>query len=195
MGRPRQVSDEQILAVMRERVLAHGPSVSLDLVAEELDVSTPALLKRFGNRQALMLAALRPPENPDWIQSLLEGPGEGSLEAQLTEIFSRIQAFVVEVAPCISALRESGIPLSAFFTKKQTPELGIRALQTWLDKARKQGLVTARETETESAAFAILGALHHRAFHAHLMKRPFKAQAQREYATDLARLFARSLAP
>ncbi len=56
-------------------------------------------------------------------------------------------------------------------------------------------LVRATKTETESAAFAMLGALHHRAFLAHLLQRPFSARVQRTYVADLARLFARSLAP
>src|SRR5205809_765396 len=111
MGRPRQISDEQILATMRQRALAEGPNVSLDLVANELKVSTPALLKRFGNRQALMLAALRPPEDPEWLAVARRGPGDGPLEAQLVDLFERIFAFMAEAIPCQTVLRESGIPM------------------------------------------------------------------------------------
>ena len=64
MARPRLITDEQILQTMRASVLEHGPAVSLDLVAEKLKVTGPALLKRFGTRQALMIEALKPPEEP-----------------------------------------------------------------------------------------------------------------------------------
>ena len=94
MGRPRQISDEQILTAMRSCVLARGPNVALEVVAKELAVSVPALLKRFGNRQKLMLAALRPPDEPEWIAEVARGPGEGPLERQLLEMFERIFAFM-----------------------------------------------------------------------------------------------------
>ena len=64
MGRPRQITDEQILDTTRTCVLEHGAQVSLDVVAERLGVTAPALLKRFGCRQELMVNALRPPAPP-----------------------------------------------------------------------------------------------------------------------------------
>jgi len=55
MARPRLITDEQILTTMRSCVLELGSHVSLDLVADKLGVTAPALLKRFGNRQELLL--------------------------------------------------------------------------------------------------------------------------------------------
>ncbi len=193
MARPRQVSDEQILASMREAVLAHGPAVSLEQVASELKVSAPALLKRFGNRQRLMLAALKPPDNPEWMESLARGPGAGSLEEQLRELFARIAEFMEQAIPCVVALRESGIPTSQLFPKPSGPERGVKAMQKWLKVAREKGLVTVDELET--AAVAMLGSLQMRAFLAHLMKRDFTRPTQRQYVVELARLFTRTLAP
>jgi AcrR family transcriptional regulator len=193
MARPRQVSDEQILASMREAVLADGPGVSLEQVASHLKVSAPALLKRFGSRQALMLAALRPADNPAWIEQLAQGPGEGGLEEQLSSIFLQISEFMSDAIPCVVALRESGIPSEQLFPKSQHPERGLRAMQRWLKLAKQMGLVTAPELDT--AAFAMLGALQTRAFFNHLMKREFPRGAQRQYVAELARLFTRTLAP
>jgi AcrR family transcriptional regulator len=194
MGRPRQVSDERILEVMRHSVLTHGPSVSLDRVAEELEVSTPALLKRFGNRQALMLAALKPPKDPEWMVSIQKGPTDAPLEDQLLEMFLNISAFMEEVIPCISALRESGIPFSAVHPdpKVSGPVQGLKALQRWLAQARKRGLISL--SETDSAAFALLGALQNRAFYSHILQMKFSKQSQHQYIKDLARLFSRALA-
>src|SRR5262245_56950630 len=112
MARPRQVSDEQILAQMRRVVLAHGPSASLELVAQALDVSVPALLKRFGSRQQLLVAALRPPESPEWINQVAAGPTEAPFRQQLLDVFTQISDFMEEAVPCLTVLRESGIPPS-----------------------------------------------------------------------------------
>jgi AcrR family transcriptional regulator len=190
MGRPRQVSDEQILSATRDRVFAEGPSVSLEVVAEELGVSVPALLKRFGSRRALMLAALRPPA-PEWVDVVKRGPGEGSLELQLSEMFQLISDFFSKAIPCMTALRESGISMREVYTER--PTRGLDAVARWLRLARDQGLVTA--TELETAAFAIVGALQARVFFAHLMKAPISPRAQREYITELASFFARALTP
>ena len=71
MARPRLITDEQILTTMRSCVLEHGAQVSLDVVAQQLGVTSPALLKRFGSLEALMLEALRPPEDPAFIAGFL----------------------------------------------------------------------------------------------------------------------------
>src|SRR4051812_24286082 len=110
MSRPRQVSDEQILTAVRSSVSAHGPKVSLDKVAAQLGVTQPAILKRFGNRQALMLAALMPPAEPPWVEGLKGGPDARPFETQLNELAQRMTTWFVEIVPCMSALRESGIP-------------------------------------------------------------------------------------
>ncbi len=192
MARPRLVSDEQILASMREAVLAHGPGVSLEQVASELNVSTPALLKRFGSRQALMLQALRPPERPDWIRALASGPGDGPLEDQLRDLFTRITDFMAETIPCVVALRESGIPHSQVFPHKE-PEAGLKAMQRWLKLAYDKGLIVA--PELDAAAYAMIGALQARAFFAYLSKRQYTRAAQRQYVEELTQLFTRTLAP
>ena len=74
MARPRQVTDEDILRAARDCALDHGPGVSMELVAERLGVTPPALLKRFGSRKALLLAALRPPDELPWMRALEAGP-------------------------------------------------------------------------------------------------------------------------
>ena len=48
--RPRLVSDDEILDAARTCLLAHGPSVALSVIGERLNVSGPALLKRFGSK-------------------------------------------------------------------------------------------------------------------------------------------------
>jgi AcrR family transcriptional regulator len=191
MGRPRQVSDEQILSVMRASVLAHGPNVPLDRVAKELQITTPALLKRFGSRQALLVAALRPPEQPAWLRILDQGPTEEPLATQLRAVFEAAFAYMGEWTPCSIALRESGIPIQSIYPNKKPAEEALRAMQRWLRRARKRGLVAIKETDT--AAFVMVGALQARAFFAHVVQLEFTERAQRQYVEELSRFFERAL--
>jgi len=193
MPRPRLVSDEQICHAMRQAVLTHGPAVSLDVVAQELGVTGPALLKRFGTRENLLLAALLPPPEPDWVRFVREGPSSAPLHEQLLEIFTRISAFMKEVVPCLTALRESGIPHTRAFRDREPPLRGLESLKGWLVAARERGLVTA--TELDTTALAIMGALQARAFFQHVLQADVPPASQQDYLQELTDLFTRTLAP
>jgi AcrR family transcriptional regulator len=194
MARPRLISDEQILQVMRTCVLEKGPQVSLDTVAAELKVTGPALLKRFGSRQELMLRALKPPENPPFIDRWSDGPDERDLRAQLTERFTEMWVFFEEVVPCIAALRESGIPHDKVFDGKlKNPLRLLNAISRWLEQAHAAGL--ADVPSPDSVATAMLGSLQTRAFTGHIAKVKYSAKNTREYIADLVELFCRARAP
>jgi AcrR family transcriptional regulator len=194
MARPRLISDEQILATMRSCVFEHGPQVSLDVVAGRLNVTPPALLKRFGSRRELMVQALRPPENPAVLARLADGPDERALSEQLAEVLGGWLDFISEVMPCVVALRESGIPHDEVFdVRRDSPVRFIRALHAWLEKAAAKGLVEPHGLET--AATAMLGAVQTRVFTAHVMKQVLTARARREFLNDLTQFFTRALTP
>ena len=153
MARPRLITDEQILTTMRSCVLERGAGVSLDVVAEQLGVTSPALLKRFGSRVELMLKALQPPDAPPWMATFDLGPDSRPLEAQLTEHFQRLWDFFTEVIPCVSALRESGVPHEKIFEgKRNAPFHAIRAISHWLEKANTAGLIQTDAPESVDAA-------------------------------------------
>lgn len=196
MARPRTITNEQILQTMRATVLELGARVSLDVVAQRLNVTAPALLKRFGTRQALMLEALRPPEDPGFIERFESGPDDhGSLSSQLTERFADLWEFFEEVIPCVIALRESGIPPEKLFenSKHKNPLRAIKAIQKWVAAAHDQGLAFA--PEAESIATAMLGAVQMRAFTAHVANLKFSARSNRAYLDSLVDFFGRALAP
>jgi len=193
MARPRLISDEQILTTMRACVLERGAQVSLDAVAEELGVTGPALLKRFGSRQELMLRALRPPENPPFIARLDAGPDDRPLRTQLTECFTEIWDFFSEALPCVAALRESGIPHEIIFNgNSHGPLTSLRAITRWLEAVHARGL--ARVSAPESVATAMLGAIQMRAFTSHITKVKWSSRSTREYLSDLVEFFDHALA-
>jgi AcrR family transcriptional regulator len=193
MARPRQVSNQQILDATRSCVLEHGPQVPLDEVASCLGVTSPALLKRFGNRQNLLLQALRPPAVVPFQAELRHGPDPSRpLEAQLEALFTKWHDFLELVVPGVAVLRESGIPHAKVFADDQGPMNLIRDLARWVQVAMDTGLAEAAAPET--VATAILGAIQTRVFTAHVTKHAFSSRSNREYLKDLAQLFSKALA-
>lgn len=192
MARPRLVSDEQILTAMKTAVLEHGPAVPLDQVASALGVTAPALLKRFGSREALLLAALRPPEDARYLEVLEAGPTDEPFDVQLRRVLTLMFDFLKEVVPCLSALRESRIPASKLYIAKD-PLRAAKAMQAWLASARDRELIA--DCAIEPAAFAILGAIHARAFSAYMFQQPHSLRGERKYVEDVVRFFTQALVP
>lgn len=194
MARPRQVTDEQIVAATRDAVHEHGPQASLDVVAERLGVTAPALIKRFGTRQNLVLTALA----PDFaeLDAIFDAPiDERSFEVQLESIIDRLSSYMAATLPRVMALRECGFSNEALMERVKVP-MPVRAsngMHLWLKAARAEGLVSGDQLET--AAMAIVGAVTTRTIAAHLTKQTWSARSQRKHGLELASLFARALAP
>lgn len=195
MARPRLISDEQMLQQTREAVLAHGPRVSLDVVAGKLGVTQPALLKRFGTRQALLLKALMPPQDASFLALLEQGPDDRRLEVQLRQIFVAMLEFYESSVPCMLALRESGIGHDQIFSdlRKAPPFRALELWGKWFERAEASGLVDA--SAPEGAALAITGALHSRVMMNHLFKREDTPRSQHRFIDELVHLFTRALSP
>ena len=171
MGRPKQVSDAEILAAARTAFLRDGPSATTSTIAESLGVSPPALFKRFGSKEALMLAALAPPQLPDWVQAVQAGPDARPLREQLLEIATRGARFLENLVPCVAVLRASGVDREALFAQYEQgppPMLALRAITGWFERARDRGLVPP-ETDAFTTSHLFLGAIHLRAFFGHVM--------------------------
>lgn len=193
MARPRQITDEQILQTMRAAVLEQGPAVSLDVVAEKLGVTGPALIKRFGTRQNLMLAALKPPETWPWVEKYQRSDAR-PIEVQLEELLTDIWEFFAEIIPCMMALRQSGIdPEKIQHSKMPAPLKGMHGLTRWIESARDAGLVEVADAET--AAATMLGGLQFRLFSAHFAKQSLATRAHRHHLKHLATFFSQALAP
>src|SRR5688572_5765022 len=149
MTRPRQVTPEAILEAARVCAALRGPNVSLEVIAERVGVTPPALLKRFGSREAMMIAALRTAEEPAWVLGLAEGPDDRPLEEQLAALFSRVLEFFSSEAARMSTLCESRIPINRIFDAERPPPpvQHTWALAGWLDQARARGLVRREDFE------------------------------------------------
>jgi AcrR family transcriptional regulator len=200
MTRPKTVTDQAILDAARFCAVDRGPAVSLDVIARRVGLTSPALLKRFGSRQKLMIAALRPTDPPGWVRDLATGPDERPLEEQLAELISRVLDFFSQEMPCITALSESGFPVAEIFDQAQAPApfRSIWALSGWLKRAQERGLVDVDAIvgpDFEGVATGLLGALHGRVFLSDFMGPAFWRRSRDGFVADLARIYARALVP
>ncbi|MBL8958097.1 MAG: TetR/AcrR family transcriptional regulator [Myxococcaceae bacterium] len=197
MPRPRLVSDEEITAAVRKGVLEQGPQVSLDLIAERLGVTAPALFKRFGSRNALLIQALKFPEHPDFVGLLKAGPDVAQpFDTQLHAIIDAHMRFVDECWPCMAALRESGIPkeqLKDLFGKGPLRE-ATKLLTAWLDQAKKLGL--ADVPNSEHLAMAVFGAGQMPIMIRHMSKLVGGPSPSLDgYSKTISKLISRGVAP
>jgi AcrR family transcriptional regulator len=195
MTRPRQVTSEAILEAARACAIERGPNVSLEVIADRVGITAPALLKRFGTRETIMIAALRSAEEPAWVKALAGGPSDAPLEEQLKTLFSRVLDYFSSEAARMSTLCESRIPFHRIFDAERPPPpvQNTWALAGWLEKAAAQGLV--RDEDFETVALGMLGAVHARAFLRHFFGRSFWRGSRTAYVAGLANLYARALAP
>jgi len=88
--------------------MQHGPSVSTELIASQLGVSSQALLKRFQTKRELLLAAIFPPETAAWIPVVEAGPDDRPVRLQLSEIVELLAEYYVDIARRMSVLQFAG---------------------------------------------------------------------------------------
>src|SRR5262245_46947359 len=145
MGRPREVSDEQILSAARSAFVAGGPQVSVATVAAKLGISHAAILQRFGTKERLMIAALGPPETVPWTARLDAGPDERPIPEQLVELGREMSAYFEELGAKLSILHAAGIGPARIRRgrKEPPPAQAFRALTAWFTRAQASGRLGA----------------------------------------------------
>ena len=178
MGRPREVTDEQIVDVARRCLFERGAGVSAADIARELGVSHTTLFNRFGSKEALMVAALGPPDHVPWVAALDAGPDDRPIREQLVEHSKVMSAFFQELQAGQAVLQAAGIPPQKAYGRRKgepPPVQAFSALTGWLRRAQSQGRIAKCDVETLAAT--ILGALHGWAFTARVCGQSTSASA------------------
>lgn len=197
MARPRLISNEQILAATREAVNSFGPGVSLEVIAASLGVSQPALLKRYGSRNKLMVAALRPSDQPAYKAQLEAGPDSRAFGEQLAEVVGWLSSYYEENAPRIAALRESGIPMCDVFPPSEGEPAPLRiknGVAEWFERCKRRGLVSS-DFDTETLAFSLISTVSSRSHLKHLFEGFAPKTSDRVFLKSVTALFVRALTP
>ncbi|ATB28286.1 TetR/AcrR family transcriptional regulator [Melittangium boletus] len=189
MGRPREVTDEQIVVAARRCFLQRGAGVSAADIASELGVSHTTLFNRFGSKEGLMLAALGPPKEIDWVAALDAGPDARPIREQLVEHAKVMSAYFQDLQAGLGILQAAGIdPKKAYRERKgeSAPEQAYRALVGWLRRAQDEHRLSKCDIDT--LASTILGALHGWAFTARVCGHSTSAAASQHYVERFVEL-------
>ncbi|MFH1466529.1 MAG: helix-turn-helix domain-containing protein, partial [Pseudomonadota bacterium] len=99
MARPRTRSDSAILQATRTVLLERGSRASLRIIAARVGLTPAAILARFGDREALVRAALAPPSLAPALAPLLSEPERGRVGPQLQAIIAALAAWLAEASP------------------------------------------------------------------------------------------------
>jgi AcrR family transcriptional regulator len=165
VGRPKEVTDEQIVVTARRCFLERGAGVSAVGIARELGVTHTTIFNRFGSKEALMIAALGPPEEVPWVAALEAGPDDRPIREQLVEHGKVMSAYFENLQAGLAVLHAAGITREKVFRRRKgepPPAQAVRALTTWLRRAQSRGRLATCDVET--LATTILGALNNWAF-------------------------------
>lgn len=180
MGRPRQISDEQIDDAARATFLEHGHAAPVALVAAKLGVSHVALLRRAGSKDALLMRALapRPTGAPMSSPHVASSPraGLGAIVAQLrggppdrarakclVSMLVDLHDVLKQMLPGLVVLRARGLPTG--------PPPGIEAPTLMLRRRLAEWLVRAGlrpDARVAAVAEALLGAMEAHCFNAYV---------------------------
>ena len=189
MGRPKEVTDEQITVVARRYFIKRGAGVSAVDIAREIGVSHTTIFNRFGSKEGLMNAALRPPKRVPWVAALDAGPDERPLPDQLVEHAKVMSAYFQEVHAGIGVLQAAGIdPRKVYraFEGEPPPVQAYRALVGWLERAKSKGSLA--DCDVATLAWTILGSLHGWAFTARMCGESTAAAAGERYIERFIKL-------
>jgi AcrR family transcriptional regulator len=171
MGRPKEVTNEEIVVAARRCFLDRGAGVSVVDIAREIGVTHTTVFNRFGSKEALMIAALAPPEKVPWIGALEAGPDERPIPEQLVEHGKVMSAYFQKLQAGLAVLNAAGITRATILRGRKgepPPVQAFRALTSWLRRAQGEGRMAKCDVETLAAT--IIGALHSWAFTARICR-------------------------
>jgi AcrR family transcriptional regulator len=105
MPRPRTQTDFAILVSARSVLLAEGPGAPLRAIARRAGLTAPALLARFGTREALVRQALAVPPVAPALSLMLADPDRDRIGEQLAAILAALASWYREAAPRLMVVR------------------------------------------------------------------------------------------
>jgi AcrR family transcriptional regulator len=148
MGRQKRITDDEVLRVARDVFLKQGHTATTRAIAEAAGISEAVLYQRYGSKDDLFFAAMRP-QGPD-LEELL-GPEDVPDEARsyLHAVVVRMGKYFAEVIPL--ALRVMTHPSFDPGSLARAQPAASATLQEGLAE-RLASLVRQKRMETPSVA-------------------------------------------
>jgi AcrR family transcriptional regulator len=188
MARPKQVSDEDLVATARRVFLEKGPQVSVGVIARRLKVSPASIFHRVRTKNKLLVMALWPADPPELAQ-LLRGPLPGvPVKEQLATILTGLNSYFATAVPALFLLVSAGVPMKPTRARgkhRDDPmQIRLRAtLAQWLVRAEAVPAGSAL-----AAADTLLGAIEARFMHVYLGGIKSTPASDRKYVHELVEL-------
>ena len=195
MARPRTVSNDEIIEAAQECIAEYGPTVSTAKIAERVSVSAQALLKRYGNKENLILAAIEASVQPEWAEDIPDDDDERSLYEQLRDVAHGASSFFHGLARGLFAAQWGTVRPCTLFDGDETPA-PVHAIQTiaaWLERLFERGMI--RQVDFQACALAFLGAIQVRSMLEHATGIAPTDHERGEYVDQIAAFYAELLAP
>jgi len=193
--RPQTVSNEEILAVTRQILLEKGAHCSVQVIADELGLSQPAIFKRFKTKRNLIIEAFRPVGNIPLWDAFQKEPDHRPFNEQLLEILKEIGIFFETIAPIMTFIQTTDISPQELMDHLEfpMPVLTVMYFVEWLTKCGEKGLM--RESNYQLVAMTILGSIHMETFRCHMEKDCEKVEAEKKeaYYNDIISLLWQGL--
>jgi AcrR family transcriptional regulator len=158
MGRPKTITDEEILAVARRVFRAEGHEVSTRQLAEAAGISPGVLYQRFGSKDELFFAAMAP--TPPDIEEVL-GPDEPTDDGHeyMRRVLVRMAEHFAAVLPLAFRMMMHPSFDPAMLVRAQTATRRLHAgLETRLAHLAHRG--TLREASAGPAAATLVSLAH-----------------------------------
>lgn len=192
MARPQKVSDEEIIEAARACILEYGPEVPTSTIAERVNVSAQALLKRFDGKANLVVAALEPLSTVEWDVKLPLPNDERPLLVQLREVAGVGLEFFPKTMCSVYAMQWSIVSNELLHGEQKSPLVPIiETVADWLANLHTRGVI--RKVDFSAVALAFLGAIHGGALLARSQGRSIRGSSCLAYLDTLAELYAEML--
>lgn len=183
--RPQHRTNEEILKIARDVFTKNGPQSSVEDIAKLVGISQPALFKRFGTKQNLLIEALKVPTHLPWENKALSDIDNRSFVEQYTELVLEVRTWFAKLQPLLSAIKFSGIPTKDIM-KDHTEPIPVRSarlVSDWLKRCNDKNLI--RDMDYKIAAKSTLGYINSEITVSGLMK---VEKSEQEICTEIKSL-------
>ena len=162
MARPRQISDDAIVAAAQEVFLEQGFSATTAAIARRAGVSEGTLFNRFASKEDLFVAAIGLDAQARFHTELLEVVGTGEVRRNLERLLLNMLGQAADLVPKLMVMFSRGHDPShnPILMRLGDPmQVAARNIATYLEAEARLGRL--RPLDAEVTALSIVGALSH----------------------------------
>lgn len=162
MPRPRQITDERLIAAAHEVFLEQGFSATTAAIARRAGVSEGTLFNRFSSKEELFMAAIGLSEYGRWRTELARQVGTGDVRRNLERALLDMLQEAAELVPKLSVMFSRGYDPSHNPMLQQLDDpmhADADALAAYLQAEVQRGRV--RPLDADATALMVVGALTH----------------------------------